>query len=500
MKRTSIILMALATAAAFGFWKQGALVAETHGKLSTALVQTLQEEPSQVDILVRLTEQADLSEAENIKNREERLQFVYDRLVQTARRSQKNVIRALRRRSVSYERMYIINMLLVRNATPELIETLAARKDVAKIYGSTNVMMQPPLFPMDSQLLGLETETNIQAVGADKVWKELGITGAGIVVAGQDTGVQWDHPSLIRQYRGQQKEGVVHNYSWYDAIQKPVTGGSSCGYASATPCDDHAHGTHTLGTAVGHDGGDNAIGVAPDAEWIACRNMDAGTGRPHTYIKCFEFFLAPHATDKDGMTDGRPELAPHVINNSWGCPKEELCEGDVLLDILRTMKAAGIFVVVSAGNSGPSCSTIDDTPAWHSADTFAVGAYNHRNNKIAGFSSRGPSKFDGAVGPDVAAPGVSVRSAIPGGGYEGGMWSGTSMAGPHVAGLVALMWSANPDLIGQIDETISLIQSTADPELSDACMSGDSTAVPNNTFGYGRINAYKAVKAAIATR
>lgn len=500
MKRVFIIMLALAAAAALGFWQNGSVVAETHGKLSTALVQSLQEEPSKVDILVRLSEQADLSEAEEIQNREERLQYVYDRLVETARRSQKNLISTLRRRDVTFERMYIINMLLVRDATPELIEALAARKDVAKIYGSPAVMMQPPLIPMDSQLLGLETETNIQAVGADKVWQELGVKGAGIVVAGQDTGVEWDHPSLIRQYRGQQKDTVVHNYSWYDAIQKPVTGGSSCGYASATPCDDHAHGTHTLGTAVGHDGGENAIGVAPDAQWIACRNMDAGTGRPYTYIKCFEFFLAPHATDKDGLTDGHPELAPHVINNSWGCPKEELCEGDVLLDILRTMKTAGIFVVVSAGNNGPSCSTIGDTPAWHSADTFAVGAHNHRNNTIAGFSSRGPSKFDGAVGPDVTAPGVSVRSAVPGGGYDGGMWSGTSMAGPHVAGLVALMWSANPALVGQIDKTIELIQSTATPELSSACMESDPDAVPNNTFGYGRINAYEAVKAAIAVK
>lgn len=501
MKKRIMVIIAAVAATGLWFWQDHTVVAETHGKLSTALVQTLQEEPSTVDVLVRLTEQADLSAASAINDREERLNYVYNKLVGTARRTQANLIRSLQRRNLTYERMYIVNMILVRDATPELIQTLAARKDVEKIYGSPAVQMRPPLIEVDSSLLGLETESNITAVGADKVWQELGVKGAGIVVAGQDTGVQWDHPALIRQYRGQQKDKVVHNYSWYDAIQKPVTGGSSCGYASAVPCDDHAHGTHTLGTAVGHDGDVNAIGMAPESQWIACRNMDAGTGRPQTYIKCFEFFLAPHATDKDGMTDGRPELAPHVINNSWGCPKEELCEGDILLDILRTMKAAGIFVVVSAGNSGPSCGTIQDTPAWHSADTFAVGAHNHRNNTIAGFSSRGPSKFDGSIGPDVTAPGVGIRSAVPGSAYEGGFWSGTSMAGPHVAGLVALMWSANPALIGKIDQTIELIEKTADPELSSACMSQqEETSVPNNTFGYGRINAYNAVKAAMAAK
>ena len=86
-----------------------------------------------------------------------------------------------------------------------------------------------------------------------------------------------------------------------------------------------------------------------------------------------------------------------------------------------------------------------------------MGAYDHRSEKIAGFSSRGPSSFDGEIGPDIVAPGVRIRSAVPGGGYQGGFWSGTSMAGPHVAGVVALVWAAQPELIGKIDETAELI-------------------------------------------
>ncbi len=194
------------------------------------------------------------------------------------------------------------------------------------------------------------------------------------------------------------------------------------------------------------------------------------------------------------MTDGKPTLAPHVINNSWGCPSEEGCESDELYPAIQALYKAGILVVASAGNDGPGCSTIQSAPAQHSDVTLSVGAHNHRDGKIASFSSRGPSKFDGAIGPHVTAPGVSIRSAIPGNEYDGTLWSGTSMAGPHVAGLVALLWSANPALIGQIDETKRLIQSTADAKSSDQMCGGVAGArIPNNTFGHGAINAFKAV-------
>jgi serine protease AprX len=225
--------------------------------------------------------------------------------------------------------------------------------------------------------------------------------------------------------------------------------------------------------------------------------MDAGTGRPYTYLSCFEFFLAPFPLNGNPMVDGRPDLAPHVMNNSWGCPDTELCQGDVLLSALTALRTAGVFVVVSAGNSGPSCSTIQDSPAWHSDDTFSVGAYDHRNGRIAGFSSRGPSLFDGAVGPDLVAPGVGIRSAVTGGGYQGGFWSGTSMAGPHAVGVVALMWSAQPNLIGKLTETMDILRQTADPVPSAECMTSGQAEVPNNVYGYGRINAYKAVKASL---
>src|SRR5690606_12774389 len=160
---------------------------------------------------------------------------------------------------------------------------------------------------------------NITAFGAAKVWEELKVRGEGIVIAGQDTGYEWDHPALKHQYRGNLGRAVNHNYNWHDAIHAPIQrAGNKCGYDLAATCDDNDHGTHTMGTMVGNDGGENQIGVAPAAKWIGCRNMDAGVGTPQTYIECFEYFLAPYPYGANAMMAGDPTKAPHVINNSWG--------------------------------------------------------------------------------------------------------------------------------------------------------------------------------------
>ena len=193
------------------------------------------------------------------------------------------------------------------------------------------------------------------------------------------------------------------------------------------------------------------------------------------------------------MRDGDPDQAPHVINNSWGCPESEGCYDAETLPVLANLKAAGILVVASAGNEGSGCRTIAAPPAMHSEETLSVGASNNSGN-IASFSSRGPSKYDGQIGPDVVAPGVSIRSSVRGGAYQGGFWSGTSMAGPHVAGLVALVWQANPELEGQINETVDVIRRTAQPKTSSQTCGGVSgSEIPNNTYGYGVIDAFAAV-------
>ena len=187
-----------------------------------------------------------------------------------------------------------------------------------------------------------------------------------------------------------------------------------------------------------------------------------------------------------------PTKAPDVINNSWACPPSEGCtDPNVLLAVVQAVRAAGIVTVHSAGNDGWACSTVRD-PAAIYAESFSVGATyvtSDNQDNIAAFSSRGPVTIDGSNRrkPDVSAPGVGIRSSYPGGGYTN--MSGTSMAGPHVAGAVALLISAYPGLAGKVDQIENILEQSAVHLTSDEGCGGDSaTAVPNNVYGWGRID------------
>lgn len=460
------------------------------------------------NVLVILKEQAKLNDMSLLVDVTAMRTKVYQELVATAQATQGPIVSLLKKEGVSFRQHYIANAIVVENASQSLIRTLTSRTDVEKVFSDTKAPLKllPVLWSANKVTAGIEE--NLKYIKADQVWSQLNVRGEGIVVAGQDTGIQWDHPALKNKYRGlakdkNGKEIVQHTYSWHDAVRKPVEGveraaDNSCGYNSEIPCDDHGHGTHTLGTVLGDDEAGNQIGVAPGAKWIGCRNMDGGIGRPSTYLECFEFFLAPYPQNGDAFTEGKPEMAADVINNSWGCNAEETCQGDEMKVVLENLKAAGILVVASAGNEGPGCSTIASTPAHHTDSTLSVGAANHTDGSIAYFSSRGPSAFDGGIGPDVTAPGTNIRSATPGNNYEGG-WQGTSMAGPHVVGQVALMWSANPKLRGQVDLTMDIIKKTARPKTTtQSCGGVAGSAMPNNTYGFGNIDVLASVKASLA--
>lgn len=469
-------------------------------KLSPRVREVLDGRAPDKSVLVIMKNQADLSHLPEAQDRKTRITQVYDALRNIALEDQKDIRAFLDLKHARYRAHYIFNALTIYSPSSDLINILASRDDVARIVGNPNVKMQPPVKHYNGAK-GQGIESNITHAGAARVWEELGIRGQNIVVAGQDTGVDWKHPALRRQYRGSRgQQNAIHDFNWHDAVHEPIEGnkGNPCGYNSVVPCDDDQHGTHTMGTMVGEDGSDNRIGMAPEAQWIACRNMDRGTGTPSTYIECFEFFLAPYPIHGNPMTDGDPSLAPHIINNSWGCPFSEGCEGNEIIPALKAMKAAGIMVVVSAGNDGPNCSTINDQPASIADYVLSVGALDHRASEIADFSSRGPTATERKIGPDVVAPGVNIRSSTPGGGFEGFFWSGTSMAAPHVSGLVALLWSAQPALEGKIDETRALIRKTAHPKTSKQTCSGTSgSQIPNNTYGFGIIDAYESVKSAL---
>ncbi len=448
---------------------------------------------AEADFLLILEDQADLSAATTFPTREARLSYVYDSLRQVALRSQAGVRAELDAAGVEYRSFYIVNMLAVRGDR-SVAARLATFPGVAAVVANPRIHQAlPEPTPGDVDPLSPQgVEWNVARIKADQVWA-LGYTGQGVVVAGQDTGYDWDHPALIRQYRGYNGITVTHDYSWHDAIHTDdphTVVGNPCGFDSPVPCDDNGHGTHTMGTVVGDDGGGNQIGVAPGARWIGCRNMEQGWGTPATYAECFEFFLAPYPVGGDPLTDGVPSLAPHVINNSWTCPTAEGCDPYTLQSIVENVRAAGIVVVASAGNSGSGCGTVQSPPAIYDA-AFSVGATNSSDD-IASFSSRGPVTVDGSgrLKPDVAAPGVSVRSCVPGGGYT---WKqGTSMAGPHVAGMVALLCSAEPGLIGDVDAVEQIIAQTARPR-ADASCGGEPSGRPNNVYGWGIVDALAAV-------
>jgi subtilisin family serine protease len=331
-------------------------------------------------------------------------------------------------------------------------------------------------------------EWGVNMIRAPEVWAE-GFDGQGVVIAGQDTGYDWDHPALINHYRGWNGSVATHDYNWHDSIHN--SSGNPCGNDSPQPCDDHGHGTHTAGTFAGSDGGANQIGVAPGAKWIGCRNMNSGDGTPARYIECMEFFLAP--TDMAGQ-NANPDLAPDVINNSWGCPASEGCTpADILETAVDNLVAAGIMFVVSAGNDGSGCSSILTPPAIYDS-SFVIGSTTS-SDVMSSFSSRGPVSGSGLIRPDVSAPGSSIRSSVPGGGYAS--MSGTSMAGPHVAGAAALVMSVNPALKGHPDQVAQILRDTAVPiNLTQTCGGIGPDTWPNYVAGYGRIDAYAAALAA----
>jgi subtilisin family serine protease len=403
---------------------------------------------------------------------------VYTALTSHAEQTQANLREALDRFGVRYTPYYLVNALEVEGG-PFVRMLLAAHPDVDRVIDSPQLRPLPEPLPLErgsAEAPGAPA-WNITSIGADRVWREFEVTGAGIVIGQSDSGVEGDHPALADGYRGRDGED---DYNWLD----PWSGTTS-------PRDLGGHGTHTLGSVLGRGG----IGVAPGAEWFACANLERNLGNPALYLDCMQFMLAPYPQGGDPLRDGDPARAAHVLNNSWGCPPIEGCDAEALRPAAEALRAAGIFVVVSAGNEGPRCSSVSSPLALYDA-VFSVGAIDSMGN-LAEFSSRGPVEVDGSgrIKPDIVAPGVEVLSALPGGTY--GANSGTSMAGPHVAGVVALMWSANPELIGDIDRTEEILISTARRYAGSEVGCFD-TGRPSNAYGYGVVDAYAAVRAAIA--
>lgn len=459
-----------------------------NSKISPGLLDGITDD-SKIPILVLLTSGDERQESTVVGMMSDaQVSKQVDLLQNKAAISQASITSYLDSLHVQYKAYWISNVIaLVGNRA--LIEKLAEFPEVNLIEPDEafRVDLGEPKDDLGS-FASIDTimsiQPNLVQVRAPEVWAR-GFTGQGAVIAVADTGVLWAHPALLDQYRGWDGSTSSNDYNWWDSIHETISGlPNLCGYDVAYPCDDYGHGTHVTGIAVGDDGTGNQIGMAPGARWIGCRNMDNGVGRPSTYIECLQFFIAP--TDLSGMNP-RPDLRPDVINNSYSCPAYEQCESHSLQAAVENVRAAGIFMSVSAGNSGPACETINTPPALEDS-VFTIGAVAS-TDIIASFSSRGPVTIDGGslLKPDLVGPGVSIFSALSSGGY--GIKSGTSMAAPHISGAVALLWGAYPLLKRDVLQTEQLLETTASPLTSSQGCGGDTgTQIPNNVYGSGRLD------------
>lgn len=455
-------------------------------RIDPQITQELQQSPDgQTDFLVFLNDQPDLSAAYTIDDWGERGWFVYRTLSEHAEHDQRDVRAWLSARGLSYRPFWIVNAILVHGSQAD-VQALAGRSDVALLHSGNDVASIPDPDEgsgNEEQGAALAADAtiiwNIQQIQADRVWADYGVSGQGVVVANIDTGVSYQHPALVQQYRGYRADGTFqYAYNWYDA-----PGGTE------TPFDPNGHGTHVMGTMVARGLGSAttpAVGVAPGARWIAARGCESNTCQASDLIAAAQWLLTP--SDPDGKNP-RPDLRPHIINNSWAGSSDD----HFYLNYVTAWRAAGIFPVFVSGNNYHSeCSTVV-SPGDYS-NVFTVGATSS-DDDIASFSAIGPAP-DGTLKPDLMAPGDDISSTYASQSYR--KLKGTSMAAPHVAGAVALLWSANPALVGDYDATYRLLTGGA-YHITDTAFSGgdyvgcEAETVPNNVYGYGRLDSYDSV-------
>jgi len=403
---------------------------------------------------------------------------LYSEMTSLANASQSKLREKLDKQGLSYTSYYLVNAM-------EVNAGWFTKNNLVRFEGVDRVLDSPRLRPLPQMPETTQGEVlvpqdgtlwNLEMINALRVHEELGITGKGIVIGQTDSGVDVTHPELLNNYRGR---GGSNDYNWLDPWN-----------ASVSPVDIGGHGTGTLGVIVG-----NTRGIAPDSEWIGCVNLARNLGNPALYLDCMQFMFAPYPQGGDPLQHGDPLKGAMIVNNSWGCPEVEGCDPGVFDQAVTVLRSAGVFMSVAAGNNGYyGCSTITD-PLSIYANVFTVGAVDKLGH-LSPFSSRGPVKVDGSgrAKPDLTAPGEMILVAAPGGTYT--FSSGTSFAAPHVAGVVALMWSANPGLIGDIETTTSILIQTAQPYEGDDGVCGGSIY----EAGAGILDAYAAVEAAMAVK
>lgn len=453
-------------------------------KLSENLIRSKNDEF--FDVIVKLKKEVnsqriknDVKNANAEKSKEELQKEIRKEIVneskELAKSTQASILEILKNEKnkgnvKSYESFFIINCVNLV-ARKSVIVELAKRDDVEKIIENKVIKVEKPekneIIRMSRSAYDIHIPWNLEAINAYKAQRYTKDCNNEVVVGIIDSGVDSTHSAISKNYRG--NDSSLAAYSWYNTI----TGKDG---SQEKPYDDRGHGTHVCGTILGSK--ENALlGVAPKAKWIGVKVFDQdGETDNVKLLKAGEWIMAPN---------GDPTKAPKVVNNSWGGNSND----GFFQEIVKKWREAGIFPVFSAGNVGPFNDGGDDSIGTPGAypESYAVGAIR-KDEHIAKFSLRGKSSYTNKIKPDIVAPGVNILSCIPGEKYT--IYTGTSMAAPHVTGVIALMLQVNPNLT--VDQIENILNETALP-LKDEYY----TTTPNNGYGYGKVNAVSAVQLAM---
>ena len=458
-----LILSAIIILLAYGLFRQSGvpllaqtepeplLQEEVRNKIAPQVleqIQRLEGTEEMITVIVELKSQVDLSGIQG-SNKKARRRKILKALRKHAKKSQKRIKQLLREYGLRQkvrksESFWVLNGLSV-TATGDVVTALASLPEVRIILPNSEISA-PPV-----PATGSTPEVNISLVNAPALW-DLGYRGQGVLVASLDTGVDLNHPDLTTKWRG-------GTNSWFDPYGENATPVDVAGNSSG-------HGTGTMGIIVGGDAGGTAIGVAPDAQWIAAKIFNnQGSATTAAIHAAYQWVLDP---DNDPNSDD----APDIVNNSWtfqapGCDLQFQAD-------LQALRASGILPIFSAGNAGPGVGSSVSPP--NNPEAFAVGAVDN-NDQIYNSGSRGPSSCGEPQNtfPEMVAPGVNVRSSDRFGLYQNA--TGTSLAAPHAAGGLALLLSFDPALTVEEQEN-ALINGAIDL----------GPIGPDDEFGHGRLD------------
>ena len=436
------------------------------GMISSSLEKRLNGASGYIDAMVIFKSPVDINKMGRGRYKEK-----IEVLKKVAKRAQSNTLKYIKEHSkdvIQYRTFWVSNAIYIK-AKPYIIKEISKFPEVylVKELSFWHILGRPAHIKemLKTATKDKTVEWNIDRIKADSVWSYYGLSGNGVDVGILDTGIDPDHPALSGNFSGHFHDAVNHN---------------------TAPYDDHGHGTHVAGTIAGGDGPGSFtedIGIAYNASLSSCKAFDSqGYGADTSILECSQWFVSLKA---DSGVDIR------VISNSWGGDR-----GDTWMwyDIWNNWRGMDIIPVFAAGNSGPGTGTVGSPGDY--PIVIGVGATDN-NDDVANFSSRGPAPNSGLyadttywsrpdwnfIKPDISAPGAGIRSSTPGGNYD--TWDGTSMATPHVTGVIALMFEKNPALDYYQIYNILTNYGVDQP-------SGHT--YPNNDYGWGRLNALLAVE------